>query len=107
MSKSKVLSTRAIARTTAVLGIILVIAIAAVAGYFVMNRPTAPTTPITATTLAPGPTTLVVDKANELQSVDPGFDYEYAGWEVIANLYDPLVTYDMNNSARFVGRLAD
>ena len=106
-SKSKVLSTRAIARTTAVLGIILVIAIAAVAGYFVMYRPTAPTAPTTATTLAPGPTTLVVDKANELQSVDPGFDYEYAGWEVIANLYDPLVTYDMNNSARFVGRLAD
>jgi peptide/nickel transport system substrate-binding protein len=64
-----------------------------------MYRPTAPTTT--------GPTTLVVDKANELQSIDPAFDYEYAGWEVVANLYDPLITYDKGDSTKFVGRLAE
>ena len=105
MSKSRIVPTRAITRTTAVIGIIVVIVLAAVAGYF-MYRPTAPTT-TTATTLAPGPTTLVVDKANELQSIDPAFDYEYAGWEVIANLYDPLITYDKGDSTKFVGRLAE
>jgi peptide/nickel transport system substrate-binding protein len=98
MSRFKLLSARAITRTTAVMGIIVVIVIAAVAGYFVWYRPTtAPT----------GPTTLVVDKANELQSIDPGFDYEYAGWEVIANVYDPLITYDTKNATKFVGRLAE
>ncbi len=91
------LSTRAIARTTAIMGIIIVIVIAAVAGYFVMYGPGMP---------GQGPTTLVVDKANELQSVDPAFDYEYAGWEVIANVYDPLITYDKSDSTKFVGRLA-
>jgi peptide/nickel transport system substrate-binding protein len=106
MSKSRIVPARAITRTTAVIGVIVVIVLAAVAGYF-MYRPTAPTTTTTATTLAPGPTTLVVDKANELQSIDPAFDYEYAGWEVIANLYDPLITYDKGDSTKFVGRLAE
>ena len=106
MSKSRIVPTRAITRTSAVIGIVVVIVLAAVAGYF-MYRPTAPTTTTTATTLAPGPTTLVVDKANELQSIDPAFDYEYAGWEVIANLYDPLITYDKGDSTKFVGRLAE
>lgn len=108
-------STRAISRATAVAAVIVVIVIAAVAGYFVTYQPSppttatptiAPTTAATATSSAPGPTTLVVDKANELQSLDPAFDYEYAGWEVIANLYEPLVTYDKADPTKFVGVLA-
>ena len=96
MSKSSRFSTRAISRTATAAVIIAVIVIAAVAGYFYTS------------TLLPsqGPTTLVVDKANELQSIDPAFDYEYAGWEVIANLYDTLVTYDKSDPSKFVGALA-
>ena len=105
MKKSRVFSSRAISRTTAVAAVIVVIVIAAVAGYFVTYQPSPPTTTTTASSV-PGPTTLVVDKANELQSLDPAFDYEYAGWEVIANLYEPLVTYDKADPTKFVGVLA-
>jgi len=101
------LSKRAISRTTAVIGVVAVVLLAAVVGYFAY-RPTGPA-PITTTTTTgevPGPTTLVVDKANELQSVDPAFDYEYAGWEVIANIYDQLITYEKGDPSKFVGMLA-
>lgn len=106
------LSRKAISRTTSVVAVIVVIVLAAVAGYFVVYQPGAPsittaTTATTTTEAGPGPTTLVVDKANELQSVDPAFDYEYAGWEVIANVYEPLVTYDRKDPTKFVGVLAE
>ena len=98
MQRSRRFSTRAISRTTAVIAVIVVIIVAAVGGYFALNMSApAPTA---------GPTTLVVDKANELQSLDPAFDYEYAGWEVIANLYEPLVTYDKADPSKLVGVLA-
>ena len=90
MQTSGKFSTRAVSRLAAVIAVIVIIVVAGVAGYFLLYQP-GPTAPTVATT--PGPTTLVVDKANELQSLDPAFDYEYAGWEVIANLYDQLVTY--------------
>ncbi len=106
MQTSRRFSTRAISRTTAVIAVIVVIVVAAVGGYLVVNMPPSPTTTTTAAGTVPGPTTLVVDKANELQSVDPAFDYEYAGWEVIANVYEPLVTYDKTDPTKFVGVLA-
>ena len=99
-------SRKAVSKIAAV-GVIVVIVLIAVAGY-VFYKPAAPPTYTTTSeaTAVPGPTTLVVDKANELQSVDPAFDYEYAGWEVIANVYQPLVTYDHVDSSKFVGVLA-
>jgi len=115
MQMPKRFSTRAVSRITAVIAVIVIIVVAGVAGYFLLYQPgptapTVPTVPTTTTTVAttrPGPTTLVVDKANELQSLDPAFDYEYAGWEVIANLYDQLVTYDKSDPSEFVGMLAE
>jgi peptide/nickel transport system substrate-binding protein len=102
------LSRRAVSRTVTAIGVIVVILVVAVAGYMFYPSPTGPTTSTTsaATSEGPGPTTLVVDKANELQSLDPGFDYEYSGWEVIANLYEPLLTYDKVDPSKFVGVLA-
>jgi peptide/nickel transport system substrate-binding protein len=98
MQRSRRFSTRAVSRTTAVIAVIAVIVVAAVGGYFALNMSApAPTA---------GPTTIVVDKANELQSIDPAFDYEYAGWEVIANLYEPLVSYDRADPTKLVGVLA-
>jgi peptide/nickel transport system substrate-binding protein len=103
------LSKRAISRTATAIGVIVVIVLIAVAGYVMYKPPpVTPTETMTTTAMseAPGPTTLVVDKANELQSIDPGFDYEYAGWEIIANLYEPLITYDKADPSKFVGVLA-
>lgn len=98
MQRSRRFSTRAVTRTTAVIAIVVIIVAAAIGGYFMLNMAPAPT---------PGPTTLVVDKANELQSIDPAFDYEYAGWEVIANVYETLVSYDKTDPTKFVGVLAE
>jgi len=101
------LSRKAVSRTVAAIGVIIVILVVAIAGYVVYKPATGPTaSTTTATSEIPGPTTLVVDKANELQSLDPGFDYEYSGWEIIANLYEPLVTYDKIDPSKFVGVLA-
>ena len=98
------LSRKAVSKTVAAIGVIVVIVLIAVVGIFVYKPPLTTTT--TTTGEVPGPTTLVVDKANELQSLDPAFDYEYSGWEVIANLYEPLVTYDKTDQSKFVGVLA-
>jgi len=98
------LSKRAVGKVSAAVAVIVIVVIAAVAGYMLYKPPVTPTE--TTTSEAPGPTTLVVDKANELQSVDPAFDYEYAGWEVIANLYDTLITYNKTDSSKFMGVLA-
>ena len=99
------LSKRAVGKASAAVAVIVIIIIAAVAGYMLYKPPVTPTE--TSTTMsAPGPTTLVVDKANELQSVDPAFDYEYSGWEVIANLYDTLITYNKTDSSKYMGVLA-
>jgi peptide/nickel transport system substrate-binding protein len=98
------LSRRAVGKTSAVVAVIVIVLVAAVAGYMLYKPPVTPVE--TTTTEAPGPTTLVVDKANELQSVDPSFDYEYAGWEVIANLYETLITYDKTDPSKFMGVLA-
>jgi len=38
--------------------------------------------------------TIVVDESLEPQSVDPAFDYESTGWEVMLNVYEPLVFYE-------------
>ena len=72
------LSRRALSKTIAAVGVIVVIVLIAVAGYVIQQPAVGPTQSTTgAVTAAPGPTTLVVDRANELQSVDPAFDYEY------------------------------
>ena len=98
------LSKRAVGKASAAVAVIVIVIIAAVAGYMLYKPPVTPAE--TTTSEAPGPTTLVVDKANELQSVDPSFDYEYAGWEVIANLYETLITYNKTDSSKFMGVLA-
>ena len=97
------LSRRAISRTAAAIAVIVIVVLIAVAGYLAYKPITTPTT---TTSEVLGPTTLVVDKANELQGVDPGYNYEYAGWEVIANVYETLVTYDKTDPSKFVGVLA-
>ena len=101
------LSKRALSKTIAAVGVIVIIVLIAVAGYVLYQPAISPSQTTSAATTAPGPTTVVVDRANELQSVDPAFDYEYSGWEIIANVYQTLVTYDHMDSTKFVGVLAE
>ncbi len=98
-------STKAMSRTVTAVALIVVIVVIAGAGYYFTSKP--PSAGPTSTTSVPGPTTLVVDKANELQSVDPGFDYEYSGWEILQNIYQTLVWYNGSDTTQIKGVLAE
>jgi peptide/nickel transport system substrate-binding protein len=69
-------------------------------------------------TAAPPPTEEVVIKAKdpttftyvtfgEPDSLDPAFDYETAGGEILQNVYETLVTYDGNYESKLVPLLAE
>lgn len=106
MSSTKRFSRPAIA----VLLIVIIVAVAA-AGYYYTTLPSGPSGPSgpstsTSTSVA-APTVLIVDKSTECQSLDPAFDYEYAGWEIIQNVYQTLVWYDGASTTNFRGVLAE
>jgi peptide/nickel transport system substrate-binding protein len=88
----------------AVLLIVIIVVIAGAGYYYYTARP--PSGPSTSTS-APAPTSLIVDKSTECQSLDPAFDYEYAGWEIIQNVYQTLVWYNGTSTTSFKGVLAE
>jgi peptide/nickel transport system substrate-binding protein len=101
---TKLSSTKKFSKPAIAVLLIAIIVVIAGASYYFTSRP-GPSTSTSASAAAP--TTLVVDKANELQSVDPGFDYEYAGWEILQNVYQTLVWYNGTGTTSFKGVLAE
>jgi len=74
----------------------------------------APTTEEPAATEAPAtgaaskdPTTFISVSFGEPDSLDPAFDYETAGSEVLGNVLEPLVFFDGNWETKFVPGLAE
>ncbi len=82
---------------------------------------TATPAPVTPTTAAPAgtpqptlppppsiknPDTLVEATAGEPESLDPAWDYETAGGNIVSNVYQPLVWYNREAVDKFVGVLA-
>jgi len=55
---------------------------------------------------SPHPDTLVVATIGDVDTLDPAWNYESAGDEIIMNTYDQLVTYDGPNATKFVPALA-
>ncbi len=55
---------------------------------------------------SPHPDTLVVATIGDVDTLDPAWNYESAGDEIIMNVYDQLVTYDGANATKFVPSLA-
>ena len=55
---------------------------------------------------SPHPDTLVVATIGDVDTLDPAWNYESAGDEIIMNTYDQLVTYDGPNATEFVPALA-
>lgn len=55
---------------------------------------------------SPHPDTLVVATIGDIDTLDPAWNYESAGDEVIMNVYDQLVTYNGSNATDFVPALA-
>ena len=82
----------------AVLVIAIIVVIGGASYYYTTLHPSAPST---------APTTFIVDKAPELQSLDPGFDYEYAGWEIIEDIYQTLEWCNGTGTTSFKGVLAE
>jgi len=52
------------------------------------------------------PTTFVYAVFGDPETLDPAYDYESAGSEIIQNVYDSLVTTKKSNPAEFVAQLA-
>jgi peptide/nickel transport system substrate-binding protein len=52
------------------------------------------------------PTTLVVLRYAEPDTLDPALDYETAGAEIIRNIYDPLLFYKAGDPSQFIPMLA-
>lgn len=82
----------------AVLLIAIIVVIGGASYYYTTLHPSAPST---------APTTLIVDEASELQSLDPGFDYEYVGWEIIEDVYQTLGWWNGTGTTSFKGVLAE
>ncbi len=74
--------------------------------------PPAPTQVVTPTATLPpppaikNPDTLIEATAGEPESLDPAWDYETAGGNIIQNVYQPLVFYKRDAVDQFVGVLA-
>ena len=71
---------------------------------------TAPTkaasTPPTTGGAAKNPNTIIEATISDPESLDPAWDYEVAGGEVIQNVYQTLLFYNRENPAQFVPMLA-
>lgn len=73
----------------------------------------APTSAVTPTATVPpppsikNPDTLVHATAGEPESLDPAWDYETAGGNIVQNVYQPLVWYNREKVDQFVGVLAE
>jgi peptide/nickel transport system substrate-binding protein len=65
-----------------------------------------PTAPPPAEFKSKDPTTLVNVVFGEPETLDPALDYETSGGEIIANVYDTLITYDREKPTSFVPMLA-
>jgi peptide/nickel transport system substrate-binding protein len=67
---------------------------------------TAPATPPTTSGAVKSPGTIVEATISDPESLDPAWDYEVAGGEVIMNVYQTLLFYNKGSATEFVPMLA-
>lgn len=77
----------------------------------VVTATPAPATPTVGPTAVKAPSiknpdTIVMATSGEPESLDPAWDYETAGGEIIQNVYQPLVFYQRDAVDKYVGVLA-
>ena len=89
---------RGLSRFALAIALIAVVTVAGIATYSLLSS--------LGPRRAPPSRTLIVDKAVELQSLDPAFDYEYVGWEILQNVYETLVWYNGSSTNVYKGVLA-
>ena len=83
--------------------VVLVVAIAAGVYFYSANRPTST---VTTTSTGQLPTSLVVEEETQPDSMDPAVSYETSGWEIVDQVYQPLVAPDRTSETAYVGVLA-
>jgi len=64
-------------------------------------------TPAPAEFKSPHPDTLVVAGIGDADTLDPAYNYEAQGDEIIMNIYDQLITYNREKATEFVPSIAE
>ena len=113
------MNTKAITRSTAALLVIVIVLVAAFGGYVFMTQQAPPTPPgpggttIASTTAPALPTpsfvtsnTYVQESANQFQWLDPAVSYYQYDYDVMNNVYEPLLWYNGNSSTQIIPWLA-
>lgn len=55
----------------------------------------------------PKDTVVMAKQIDDIISLDPGEVFEFSGGEVVGNVYDKLLTFDLNDVSKIEGRLAE
>lgn len=104
------MNTKAIARSTAALVVIVIVLVAAFGGYVYTTqqaaKPTAPTTPTVPTPGYVSSATYVAESPNEFQWLDPHVSYYQFDYEILNNQYEKLLWYNGNSSTDIIPWLA-
>lgn len=85
-----------------IVALLLIAVVVAISGC----TTTSPTVTATPTPAPVGNFTIVTMEAGEPESLDPAYDYETAGGEILQNVYETLVFYDGSSTSKLVGVLA-
>jgi ABC-type transport system substrate-binding protein len=107
------MNSKAVAKSTAALAIIVIILIAGLAGtiFYYSSRPSAPSGATTTAPSIPTPgfvtsNTYVAESGNEFQWLDPAVSYYQYDYEIMNNQYEKLLWYNGNSSTDIIPWLA-
>jgi ABC-type transport system substrate-binding protein len=107
------MNTKAIAKSTAALAVIIIVLIAGLAGTLVYYSSRGPSTPSGPTTVSiPTPSfvtssTYVAESPNQFQWLDPHVSYYQFDYEILNNQYEKLLWYNGASSTEIIPWLAD
>jgi peptide/nickel transport system substrate-binding protein len=89
-----------------VVALLLVAMVVAISGCTSPSTGNATATPTVTTTPTAGNYTIVTMEAGEPESLDPAYDYESSGGEILQNVYETLLFYNGSSSSDLKGVLA-
>jgi len=107
------MNSKAVAKSTAALAVIVIVLIAGLAGTIVYyssrgpSGPSGPTTPSVPTPSFVSSSTMVSETGNEFQWLDPAVSYYQWDYTILNNQYETLLMYNGNSSTDIIPWLAE
>ncbi|MGD0177733.1 MAG: hypothetical protein ABSC50_13015 [Candidatus Bathyarchaeia archaeon] len=104
------MNTKAVAKSTAALAVIVIVLVAGLAGtivYYSSRGPSGPTTPSVPTPSFVSSSTMVNEGGNEFQWLDPAVSYYQWDYQILNNQYETLLWYNGASSTEIIPWLAD